>query len=73
VFSAAAFYPFWSGIIPDEVANNEQSAFGAFASIHMVMSRYNGTFPVTFVESGLQWLAIYVSFNSFTAFLIISI
>ena len=58
MFSAAAFYPFWSGIIPDEVANNEKSAFGAFASINMVMNRYNGTFPATFVESGLQWLVI---------------
>jgi len=55
IFSAAAFYPFWSGIIPDEVMNDEQSAFGAFSSINMVMSRYNGTFPVTFIESGLQW------------------
>jgi len=54
-FTAATFYPFWVGIIPNEVANNETSAFGAFASINLVLNRYNGTFPTTFIESGLQW------------------
>ncbi|PPQ63598.1 hypothetical protein CVT24_004458 [Panaeolus cyanescens] len=55
VFSAATFYPFWSGIIPDEVAANETTAFAAFSSVNMVMNRYNGTFPSTFVDTGLQW------------------
>ena len=55
VFSVAAFYPFWSGIIPPEVANDEKAAFGAFSSVNMVLNRYNGTFPSTFVDTGLQW------------------
>ena len=55
VFSVAHFYPFWSGIIPDEVLGNETAAFGAFSSVNMVMNVYNGTFPTTFIESGLQW------------------
>ncbi|KAJ6624408.1 trehalase [Mycena sp. CBHHK59/15] len=46
VFSAATFYPLWSGIA---------NAFGVFAALNMVMNRYNGTFPVTFVETGQQW------------------
>ncbi|KAL5519820.1 hypothetical protein ACEPAG_1480 [Sanghuangporus baumii] len=54
-FSAAHFYPFWNGIIPDEVLKNETAAFGAFASINMVLKKYNGTFPTTFLETGLQW------------------
>lgn len=55
VFSAAAFYPFWSGVIPDEVAANATTAFSAFSSVNLVLSRYNGTFPTTFVDTGLQW------------------
>ncbi|KIM43068.1 glycoside hydrolase family 37 protein [Hebeloma cylindrosporum] len=55
VFSAAAFYPFWSGIIPDQVAQDEKSAFAVFSSVNMVLNRYNGTFPTTFVDTGLQW------------------
>ncbi|TFK40489.1 trehalase [Crucibulum laeve] len=55
VFSAATFYPLWSGIIPDEVLKNETAAFGVFSSLNMVLNRYNGTFPTTFIDSGLQW------------------
>ncbi|KAJ7611950.1 trehalase [Mycena polygramma] len=55
VFSTATFYPFWSGIIPKEVAASAENAFGAFASLNMVLNRYNGTMPVTFIETGLQW------------------
>ncbi|KAJ3518159.1 hypothetical protein NLJ89_g25 [Agrocybe chaxingu] len=55
VFSAAAFYPFWSGIVPSQVARDEATAFQAFSSVNMVLNRYNGTFPSTFVDTGLQW------------------
>ncbi|KAJ7480557.1 glycoside hydrolase family 37 protein [Mycena latifolia] len=55
VFSLATFYPFWSGIVPPEVLANATNAFGAFASLNMVLNRYNGTLPVTFIETGLQW------------------
>ena len=57
IFSAATFYPLWNGIIPDEVAASSQNAFGFFASLNLVLNRYNGTFPVTFLETGLQWYA----------------
>ncbi|KAF7365668.1 Trehalase [Mycena venus] len=55
VFSAATFYPFWSGIVPPEVLSSATNAFGAFAALNMVLNRYNGTMPVTFIETGLQW------------------
>lgn len=55
IFTTAHFYPFWSGIIPDELLSNETAAFGAFSSVNMVLNKYNGTFPTTFIESGLQW------------------
>jgi len=55
VFSVAAFYPFWSGIIPPAVANSSSTAFSVFSSVNMVLNRYNGTFPVTFTDTGLQW------------------
>ncbi|KAH6912593.1 trehalase [Coprinopsis sp. MPI-PUGE-AT-0042] len=55
IFTAAHFYPFWSGIIPDEVLESREAAFGAFSSVNLVLSRYNGTFPATFVDSHLQW------------------
>lgn len=54
-FSAANFYPLWSGIIPDDVARNESAAFGHFASLNLVLNRFNGTYPSTFVDTGLQW------------------
>ncbi|KAJ7713002.1 trehalase [Mycena metata] len=55
VFSTATFYPFWSGIFPPEVLANATNAFGAFSALNMVLNRYNGTMPVTFIETGLQW------------------
>ncbi|KIP05208.1 glycoside hydrolase family 37 protein [Phlebiopsis gigantea 11061_1 CR5-6] len=55
IFTAATFYPLWNGIVPTELASNASAAFGFFASVNMVLNRYNGTFPVTFLESGLQW------------------
>ncbi|KAI0060461.1 glycoside hydrolase family 37 protein [Artomyces pyxidatus] len=55
IFTAATFYPLWAGIIPDEILSSASNAFGFFSSINMVLHRYNGTFPTTFIESGLQW------------------
>ncbi|KAF9568772.1 trehalase [Agrocybe pediades] len=54
-FSVATFYPFWSGIIPDDVLKSPEAAFSAFSSVNLVMNRYNGTVPTTFVDTGLQW------------------
>lgn len=34
----ATFYPFWVGIIPDEILTNETNAFGAFASGEFFLS-----------------------------------
>ncbi|EJF56038.1 glycoside hydrolase family 37 protein [Dichomitus squalens LYAD-421 SS1] len=55
IYSAATFYPLWNGIIPDELLSSSQNAFGFFAALNMVLNRYNGTFPVTFIQTGLQW------------------
>ncbi|TRM62126.1 Six-hairpin glycosidase-like protein [Schizophyllum amplum] len=55
VFSTATFYPLWSGIIPDELLSSSDAAFGFFSSVNLVMSRYNGTYPTTFLNTGLQW------------------
>ncbi|KAG6810112.1 hypothetical protein H0H92_013254 [Tricholoma furcatifolium] len=54
-FSAANFYPLWSGIVPPEILNSSTNAFSYFSSLNLVLNRYNGTFPSTFVESGQQW------------------
>ncbi|KAL0960569.1 hypothetical protein HGRIS_005607 [Hohenbuehelia grisea] len=54
-FSAATFYPMWNGIIPDEIISSPDNAFKAFSSVNLVLSRYNGTYPSTFIETGLQW------------------
>jgi alpha,alpha-trehalase len=59
VFSVATFYPYWVGIIPPQIENDEKAAFAAFASVNMVLNRYNGTFPSTFVETGLQWSVLF--------------
>ncbi|KAL1705785.1 glycoside hydrolase family 37 protein [Schizophyllum commune] len=55
IFTIATFYPLWSGIIPPELLNSSDAAFGYFSSINLVMSRYNGTYPTTFHNTGLQW------------------
>ncbi|KAI6038228.1 glycoside hydrolase family 37 protein [Pisolithus marmoratus] len=55
-FSVATYYPVWAGIIPDEVLSSQSNAFGYFAAINLVMNKYNGTVPTTFVDwSGQQW------------------
>jgi len=54
-FSAANFYPLWSGIIPDALLKDEKAAFGHFAALNLVLNRYNGTYPATFFNTGLQW------------------
>lgn len=54
-FSVATYYPPWAGIVPEELVSDSTKAFGFFSSINMVLRRYNGTYPTTFVESGLQW------------------
>jgi alpha,alpha-trehalase len=56
IFTAATFYPVWNGIIPNEVLASQSNAFGYFAAVNMVVNKYNGTVPVTFVDwTGLQW------------------
>ncbi|KIK69866.1 glycoside hydrolase family 37 protein [Collybiopsis luxurians FD-317 M1] len=55
VFSVATFYPLWNGIIPDEILTSQTNAFKFFSSVNMVLNRYNGSFPVTFLETSLQW------------------
>ena len=55
IFTAATFYPLWSGIVPTDVLSSSDKAFGVFSSLNMVLNRYNGTFPTTFIDSGLQW------------------
>ncbi|KAG6889631.1 hypothetical protein C0992_004522 [Termitomyces sp. T32_za158] len=55
VFSAANFYPVWSGIIPPELLGSSDKAFSYFSSLNLVLNRYNGTFPSTFVVSEQQW------------------
>ncbi|KIK16915.1 glycoside hydrolase family 37 protein [Pisolithus microcarpus 441] len=55
-FSAATYYPVWAGIIPDEVLSSQSNAFGYFAVVNLVMNKYNGTVPTTFVDwTGQQW------------------
>jgi alpha,alpha-trehalase len=53
--TAAHWYPLWAGIIPNEVQTNATKAFGAYSSLNLVMKKYNGTVPSTFVPTGLQW------------------
>ncbi|KAJ3485392.1 hypothetical protein NLI96_g4987 [Meripilus lineatus] len=55
IYTVATFYPLWNGIVPLEVSSSSQNAFGFFAGLNLVLNRYNGTFPVTFIETGLQW------------------
>ncbi|KAI0754492.1 glycoside hydrolase family 37 protein [Daedaleopsis nitida] len=55
IYTVATFYPLWNGIIPDEVLASSKNAFGMFSVLNMVLNRYNGTFPATFLETGLQW------------------
>ena len=70
IFSAASFYPVWCGVIPDDILGSQEKAFRYFSSVNMVMNRYNGTYPATFIDTGLQWLATsYPLTLLFTSFL----
>jgi alpha,alpha-trehalase len=53
--TAAHWYPLWAGIIPDEIKSNATAAFGAYSSLNLVMRKFNGTIPATFITTGLQW------------------
>ncbi|KIJ59066.1 glycoside hydrolase family 37 protein [Hydnomerulius pinastri MD-312] len=56
IFSVATYYPAWNGIFADEVLSSQSNAFGYFSAVNMVMNKYNGTVPTTFVDwTGLQW------------------
>ncbi|KAG8998439.1 hypothetical protein FRB90_012305 [Tulasnella sp. 427] len=55
LFSAAAFYPMWNGIWPTDVLGDENKVKAMFASVGVVLAKYNGTFPATFITSGAQW------------------
>ena len=59
IFTVATFYPLWSGIIPDEVLSGQDKAFGFFSSLNLVLNRYNGTYPTTFIQSGQQWWSFF--------------
>jgi alpha,alpha-trehalase len=52
IFSAATL---WAGIIQNEMLTAQDKAFGFFSTLNMVMHRYNGTYPTTFMDTGLQW------------------
>ncbi|KAL7417412.1 Six-hairpin glycosidase-like protein [Mrakia frigida] len=54
-FSLAAFYPFWLGIIPEEVENDEQKLFQAFSGLNLMLEKYNGSVACTLTESTLNW------------------
>ncbi|KAI5995107.1 hypothetical protein EDD15DRAFT_2195735 [Pisolithus albus] len=55
-FSVATYYPVWAGINPDEVLSSQSNAFGYFAAVNLVMNKYNGMVPSTFVDwTGQQW------------------
>lgn len=55
IYTAATYYPLWSGIIPVEIAGDSSKAFSFFSGLNLILNRYNGTVPVTFLTTGLQW------------------
>lgn len=55
IYTAATYYPLWSGIVPDELSTDSSKAFSFFSGLNMLLNRYNGTIPVTFLTTGLQW------------------
>ena len=59
--TAAHWYPLWVKKFPEELQSSEDKAFGAFASLNFALRRYNGTYPATFVHTGLQWGKVYIS------------
>ena len=55
IWSTVTFFPLWNGIVPAELTNSTEAAFGFFSAVNLLLNRYNGTVPVTWHESGLQW------------------
>ncbi|KZT57237.1 glycoside hydrolase family 37 protein, partial [Calocera cornea HHB12733] len=55
VFSAAHYYPFWNNIIPPSLLSNATRLRQAFGTLNLMLDMYNGSVPVTFLNTGLQW------------------
>ncbi|EJU03036.1 glycoside hydrolase [Dacryopinax primogenitus] len=55
VFSSAHYYPFWNNIIPPSLLGNATRLRQAFGSLNLMLDMYNGSVPVTFLNTGLQW------------------
>ena len=64
IYTVATYYPLWNGIFLNEILSSSENAFGFFSGLNMVLNRYNGTFPVTFIETGLQWFVSSCPFTS---------
>ena len=54
-WSPASYFPFWAGIIPNEVINDEHSAQLSFLGLRYVVENFNGSIPTSLIESGQQW------------------
>ncbi|KAF8749526.1 Trehalase [Rhizoctonia solani] len=54
-FHSGGVLSLWMGIWPESLLKSETKTFGAFSSVNYVLNMYNGTYPATFLETGLQW------------------
>jgi len=55
IWYLASYWPYFSGIIPDEVLSNQTSAQKAFSGLSYLTANYNGSIPVSLLETGQQW------------------
>lgn len=55
IWSPASYAPYWGGIYPDLMINDEEVAQKALAGPAYLASRFNGSIPASLIPTGLQW------------------
>ncbi|EGG03595.1 family 37 glycoside hydrolase [Melampsora larici-populina 98AG31] len=55
IWSPASYAPYWAGIYPDSMINDEAIAQKALAGPAYLATRFNGSVPASLIPTGLQW------------------
>ncbi|CAG8648231.1 10307_t:CDS:2, partial [Dentiscutata heterogama] len=55
IVSLASYFPFWAQSLPENVLTDSKKILKSFSFISALLSRYEGSPPVTLIQTGLQW------------------
>ncbi|CAG8730434.1 15925_t:CDS:2, partial [Gigaspora rosea] len=55
VISLASYYPFWAKALSKDVLTDSKKILKSFSFVSKLLSKYEGSPPVTLINSSLQW------------------